>query len=116
MAAPGHGPRNLVGEKLGHYRILDLLGAGGMGEVYRAVDEHLDRFVAVKVLAAGTLADEAARRQFRNEALALSRLDHGNIAAIHDFDTQDGIDFIVTELVTGSELSETVRRAPMPET
>jgi serine/threonine protein kinase/tetratricopeptide (TPR) repeat protein len=116
MGVPTPAPSHLIGRKLSHYRILDLLGTGGMGEVYRALDEHLDRFVAVKVLAAGTLESEDARHRFRNEAMALSRLDHGNIAAIHDFDSQDGVDFIVTELVTGSDLSDTVKRAPLAET
>src|SRR5512143_3072746 len=96
----------VVPTKLGHYQIIEKLGEGGMGVVYRAHDEHLNRDVAVKVLPAGVLADDEARRRFRKEALALSRLNHPNIAAIHDFDTEDGIDFIVMEFVAGETLRE----------
>jgi serine/threonine protein kinase len=71
--AIGHEP--LIGQALGHYRISEKIGSGGMGVVYRAHDEHLDREVAIKVLPLGTLADG-----FRNGALALSRLNHPNIA------------------------------------
>ncbi len=70
----------MIGKTLGHYQITGKLGAGGMGEVYRAWDQHLLRDVAVKVLPGGTLADEAARKRFRKEALALSKLNHPNKA------------------------------------
>ena len=103
----------LTGHKLGRYQLMDVIGSGGMGDVYRANDEHLQRDVAVKVLAAGTLADEAARRRFRTEAMALSRINHGNIAAVYDFDTQDGVDFLVTELVSGAPLSELISHGPL---
>ena len=103
----------LVGRKLGRYRVLERIGSGGMGEVYRAEDEHLQRQVAIKVLALGTLANEEARRRFRNEAMALSRLSHGNIAAVYDFDTEDGLDYLVTELVGGATLSEAIARGPL---
>ena len=78
-----------------------------MGVVYRAHDERLDRDVAVKVLPAETLADEATRKRFRREALALSKLNHPNIATIFDFDTQDKIDFLVMELVAGDTVAAT---------
>src|SRR6201987_2572085 len=97
----------LVGHILGHYRIIEQIGAGGMGVVYRAHDERLGRDVAVKVLPRGALSDEATRKRFRNEALALSRLNHPNIAMVFDFDTQDGIDFLVTEDVPGMTLDAT---------
>ncbi len=99
--------------KLGHYGLIEKIGAGGMGEVYRAFDEHLNREVAVKVLPAGTLADEAARKRFRHEALALSKLNHPNIATVHDFDTQDGVDYLVTELVPGATLEDRLLVGPL---
>jgi eukaryotic-like serine/threonine-protein kinase len=92
------------GQSLGRYRIIEQLGAGGMGVVYRARDERLERDVALKLLPAGTLGDEAARRRFRQEALALSQLNHPNIATIHDFDTQNGVDFLAMEYIKGTTL------------
>lgn len=106
---------NLVGATLGHYRVLERIGAGGMGEVYRARDEHLQRDVALKILAAGALGDDLARQRFRGEALALSELDHPNIATVHDFDTQEGVDFLVTEYVPGPTLQELLAAGAMPE-
>ncbi len=103
------------GLKLGHYTITEKIGEGGMGEVYRARDQHLDRDVAVKVLPQGVLADEGARRQFHREALALSKLSHPNIATIHDFDTQQGIDFLVMEYIPGETLSNRLESGPMRE-
>lgn len=100
---------------LGHYRIIEQIGAGGMGVVYRARDERLDRDVAVKVLPPGTLADDSARKRFRKEALALSRLNHPNIATVHDFDSEEGIDFLVTELVPGMTLDEKLMAGALPE-
>ena len=105
----------MIGRRLSHYRILAPLGEGGMGVVYRAHDEHLDRDVAVKLLAPGTLADDAARRRFRREALALSHLQHPHILAVHDFDTEDGTDFLVMELVPGTTLAERLAAGPLPE-
>ena len=105
-----------AGDRLGPYEVLALLGAGGMGEVYRAHDTKLDRDVALKVLPQGSLADEAARKRFRKEALALSRLSHPHIASLFDFDTtDDGTDFLVMELVTGPSLDTKLRRGPLPE-
>src|SRR3954463_16604866 len=98
-------PQDFVGQTLGgRYRVLEVLGAGGMGVVYRARDERLEREVAVKVLAPGVLDDERIRRRFRKEALALSRLNHPNIAAVYDFVNEEGRDFIVMELVPGPTL------------
>src|SRR5215472_12947835 len=96
----------LVGQTLAHYRILERIGAGGMGVVYRAHDERLDRDVALKVLPPDSLADEAVRKGFRKEALTLSKLNHANIAQVYDFDTQDAIDFLVMEYVRGVTLAE----------
>jgi len=100
---------------LGHYRIVQKIGAGGMGEVYSARDEHLARDVAIKVLPPGTLIDESARKHFRKEALILSQLNHPNIATIHDFDTQQGVDFLVMEYIPGITLSEKLAAGPLPE-
>jgi eukaryotic-like serine/threonine-protein kinase len=105
----------LVGQILSHYRVTAKIGAGGMGDVYRARDQHLDREVAIKVLPPGSLADESARNRFRNEALALSQLNHPNIATIHDFDTQHGVDFLVMEYIPGVTLSEKLAADLLPE-
>ena len=104
-----------VGGALGHYRIVEKIGAGGMGDVYRARDEHLARDVAVKVLSSGTLTDASARNHFHQEALALSKLNHPNIATIYDFDTQQGVDFLVMEYIPGITLSEKVAVGPLHE-
>jgi TolB-like protein/predicted Ser/Thr protein kinase len=105
----------MIGKVLGHYQVTAKLGAGGMGEVYRARDEHLDRDVALKVLPPGTLGDDAARRRFRREAEALSRLNHAHIATVHDFDSSDGIDFLVMEYVPGQTLSQRIGGHPLSE-
>lgn len=96
----------MIGRTLSHYRILGKVGAGGMGEVYSARDERLERDIALKILPSGALADEAARKRFRKEALALSRLNHPNIATIYDFDTDTGVDFIAMEYVNGETLTD----------
>jgi TolB-like protein/tetratricopeptide (TPR) repeat protein len=100
---------------LGHYRIVDKIGAGGMGEVYRAHDERLARDVAIKVLPPGTLIDESDRKHFHKEALVLSKLNHPNIATIYDFDTQQEVDFLVMEYIPGITLSEKLATRPLPE-
>lgn len=115
MAKAALGQDSLLGRTLGHYRIIEQIGAGGMGVVYRAHDEHLDRDVAVKVLPRGSLADDKARQQFHKEAHALSRLNHPNIAIVHDFDSFDGIDFLAEELVPGLSLDEMLAPGPLSE-
>ena len=105
----------MVGQTLGHYRIVGKLGAGGMGEVYRARDTRLERDVAIKVLPVAALGDEAARSRFRKEALALARLNHPNIGTVHDFNTQEGVDLLVMELVEGETLSAKLQSGPLPE-
>jgi serine/threonine-protein kinase len=109
------GQDTVVDQMLGHYRISEKIGAGGMGEVFRARDEHLARDVAIKVLPPGTLTDESARKHFRKEALTLSQLNHPSIATIHDFDTQQGVDFLVMEYIPGITLSEKVAAGALPE-
>jgi tetratricopeptide (TPR) repeat protein/TolB-like protein len=105
----------MIGLVLGHYRIVEKIGAGGMGEVYRAHDDQLDRDVALKVLPAGTLSDETARKQFRKEALALARLNHPNVETVHEFNAQDGVDFLAMELIQGCSLNEKLKEGPLPE-
>ena len=111
MAAPSQ----LVGRVLGRYRIIEQIGLGGMGVVYRARDERLDRDVALKVLPAGALADDLARRRFRKEALTLAKLSHPHIGVVHDFDTQDRNDFLVMEYIPGVTLAERLAGGPLPE-
>lgn len=103
----GHGMR------LGRYSVLEPLGAGGMGVVYRARDEKLERLVAVKVLPQGSMTSEAVRGRFHSEALALARLNHPNIAALYDAGQQDGIDYLVMECVPGHALLEKLRDGPL---
>lgn len=105
----------LIGKTISHYRIVEQIGVGGMGEVYRAHDTRLERDVALKVLPSGIIADEAVRRRFRREALALSKLNHPNIATVFDFDTQEGVDFLVMELVSGETLVGKLAGGPLPE-
>ncbi len=100
---------------LSHYRILEQIGAGGMGVVFLAHDERLDRDVALKVLPPGTVVETSTRKRFHQEALALSKLNHPNIATVHDFDTQDGIDFLVEELIEGLSLDAMLASGPLPE-
>jgi serine/threonine protein kinase/tetratricopeptide (TPR) repeat protein len=103
-----------AGTALGRYHLLDRLGAGGMGEVWRARDANLDREVAVKVLTSGTIADAETHARFRREALALSRLSHSGIATVFDFDDFEGTPFLVMELVTGGDLEARLASGPMP--
>lgn len=105
----------MIGRKFGHYVITGKLGAGGMGEVYRAHDEQLDRDVALKVLPPGIVGDEAARKQFRKEALALARLNHPNIETIFEFGSEGDMDFLAMELVPGKALDEILCAGPLPE-
>jgi eukaryotic-like serine/threonine-protein kinase len=105
----------LLDHPLGHYRLVEKIGAGGMGVVYRAHDEHLDREVAIKVLPPGTLTDEDARKRFRTEARSLSKLNHPNIATVHDFDSQGDVDYLVMEYVPGKTLRDRISEGPLPE-
>ena len=97
---------DLTGRTLGHYRIVDKIGEGGMGEVYRAHDERLDRDVAIKVLPASVAQDPERIARFELEAKAVARLDHPNILAIHDFGTDGGVTYSVTELLAGETLRD----------
>ena len=102
-----------AGARLGPYEILSLLGSGGMGEVYRALDPRLGREVAIKVLPSERM-DEERRRRFTQEARAASALNHPNIVTIHDIESADGRDFIVMEYVAGKSLDRLIPRHGMP--
>jgi len=99
------------GTRLGHYEILGPLGAGGMGEVYRARDETLDREVAIKVLPADFASDQDRLARFEREAKLLASLNHANIAAIYGFQNADGVRFIAMELVEGETLADRIAGA-----
>jgi eukaryotic-like serine/threonine-protein kinase len=103
----------LAGSKLGSYEVLSLLGAGGMGEVYRARDTRLGRVVAIKVLPAERMADESRRQRFVQEARAASALSHPNIVTIHEIESAAGMDFIVMEYVAGQTLDALIPRHGM---
>ena len=105
----------MIGQTLGHYRILEKAGAGGMGVVYRAEDESLERDVALKVLPSGALAGDLVRRRFQKEAMALAKLNHPNIGTVYEFGTQDGVDFIAMEYVAGKTLREKLANGSLPE-
>ena len=100
----------MIGQTLSHYQILEKLGEGGMGVVYKARDNHLDRLVAIKVLLAERLADPDRKRRFVQEAKAASALNHPNIITIYDIDQAAGLDFIAMEYVTGKPLDNLVVR------
>jgi serine/threonine protein kinase len=103
-----------VGSKLGHFRILEKLGEGGMGVVYRAYDENLQREVALKVLRNDPREDGSGRVRMRREALALAQLNHPNIATVYDFDTDGDNDFVVLEYISGETLAHLIRQNPLP--
>src|SRR6185436_11087984 len=96
---------------LGRYRVDSTLGRGAMGVVYRGHDETLDRPVALKVLVPDALGDEAARARFRDEALALSRLNHPNICTIYEVGDADGQTFLAMEFIEGQPLAAITRHA-----
>lgn len=106
---------SLLGLEFGHYRILERIGSGGMGVVYRGFDSHLDREVAIKLLHPGSVADSNSHRRFLNEAHALSKLNHPNIATVFDFHTHDGRDFLVMEYIEGITLNQKLLDGSLPE-
>jgi serine/threonine-protein kinase len=105
---------DLIGRTLGHYRIVEKIGAGGMGEVYRAHDERLDRDVAIKVLPADALTDENARARLVREARLASKLSHPHICTIHDVGEAEGQTYIAMELVVGQTLSTLLEDGALP--
>src|SRR5262245_57931197 len=100
--------------QLGSYEIVDLLGAGGMGEVYRARDLKLHRDVAIKILPTAFGHDSERISRFQREAHILASLNHSNIAAIHDFQEAAGVHFLVLELVEGETLAHRLGRGRLP--
>ncbi|HTA66861.1 MAG TPA: protein kinase [Bryobacteraceae bacterium] len=104
----------MQGQHLGSYEILDKLGEGGMGEVWRARDERLNRTVAVKILPADLANDPARRARFEQEARSLGALNHPNIVAVYDVGQDNGRSYIVSELVDGESLRSVIDRGPLP--
>ena len=106
----------IPGEVLGHFRLVEQIGAGGMGIVFRAHDLRLQRDVAVKILNPKTLSDPSGRRRFRREALVLSRLNHPNVESVYEFPSDEAVDYIVMEFVPGTSLDDRLHRGPIPRT
>ncbi len=102
------------GTKLGPYEILEAIGAGGMGEVYKARDTRLERTVAIKVLPARFAAHLELRQRLEREARAVSSLKHPHICTLYDIGRQDSIDFLVLEYLEGESLAERLKRGPLP--
>src|SRR5437870_5831559 len=104
----------MIGQRLLHYEVVDKLGEGGMGVVYKAHDTHLDRFVAIKVLPPEKVADPERKRRFAQEAKAASALNHPSIITIHDIAHEGGLDFIVMEYVAGKTLDHVIPQKGLP--
>src|SRR5271156_5090439 len=102
------------GTKLGPYEIQSLIGAGGMGEVYRAKDARLDRTVAIKILPASFSADPDRMQRFAQEARAAAALNHPNILSIYDIGEDRGAPYVVSELLEGETLRDRLRNGPLP--
>jgi len=104
----------LPGRRLGPYEILSSIGAGGMGEVYRARDTRLDRIVAIKVLPTHLADRSELRERFEREARVVASLNHPHICTLFDIGQQDGIDFLVMEYLEGETLSQRLVKGPLP--
>src|SRR5262250_290605 len=102
------------GTKLGPYEIHSPLGAGGMGEVYRAKDTRLERTVAIKILPAQVSNDPVRKQRFEREAKTISNLNHPHICVLHDIGSQDGVDYLVMECVEGETLAKRLEKGPLP--
>src|SRR5246500_1873345 len=104
----------MSGTKLGPYEIVSPLGAGGMGEVYRARDKRLERTVAIKILPAHLSSDPVRKQRFEREAKTISSLNHPHVCTLHDVGSQDGVDYLVMECVEGETLAKRLQKGPMP--
>jgi serine/threonine protein kinase len=102
------------GKRLGPYEVLSAIGAGGMGEVYRAKDTRLDRTVAIKVLPAHAAERDGLRERFEREARAISSLNHPHICVLYDIGREDGTDYLVMELLEGETLAARLAKGPLP--
>src|SRR5215471_16172812 len=102
------------GTKLGPYEVLGPLGAGGMGEVYRARDNRLDRTVAIKILPQQLSNDPVRKQRFEREAKTVSNLNHPHICVLHDVGHQDGIEYLVMECLEGETLAKRLEKGPLP--
>src|SRR5215470_1154983 len=102
------------GTKLGPYEVLGPLGAGGMGEVYRARDTRLERIVAIKALPAQFSADPVRKQRFEREAKTISNLNHPHICVLYDIGAQDGVDYLVMECIEGETLAKRLEKGPLP--
>jgi Tol biopolymer transport system component len=103
-----------AGTKLGPYEVVSPLGAGGMGEVYRARDTRLDRTVAIKILPSKFSSDPIRKQRFEREAKTISSLNHPHICVLHDIGHEDGIDYLVMECVEGETLAKRLEKGPLP--
>jgi serine/threonine protein kinase len=104
----------MIGREISHYRIVEKLGEGGMGVVYKATDTRLDRPVALKFLRADRVADADRRRRFVQEAKAASALNHPNITVVYDVETTDEESFLVMEFIAGKTLQQRIGRRGLP--
>ncbi len=102
------------GSRLGPYEIVSRIGAGGMGEVWRAVDTRLDRHVAIKILPAEFAQNAQLQVRFEREAKAISRLNHAHICTLYDVGHEDGVSYLVMELLEGESLADKLTKGPLP--